>query len=317
MPAHNARPFIGESVRSVLSQTFTDFELVILENGSTDGTRAACQELAGRDPRIRVFTRDERLGNGAASNATVAHTRCGLLARMDADDLAAPEWLERVVETLERNPDAVLVGTLFEGIDPAGRSVRPQDRSLLLQRGFEAPFAHGGTIVRREAFDAVGGYRENIDGWEDLDYFQRLEAHGRLLVLPEPLYLVRYQGRSMTAGRALDTMAHVSADRYRTESERYPHASPAPAERGPLEELYIQAAMRLWRGQRPALLRDLAEQGLLGEALRRRPQLLGWGALGAVSPALLRSLVRALIARRDERAGRTLSGRGAVEWRFG
>jgi GT2 family glycosyltransferase len=316
MPAHNVRPYLEESVGSVLGQTFADVELVILENGSTDGTGALAEELAAGDPRVKVFSRPGRLGNAAASNAAVAESRAPLLARADGDDVVEPDWLECLIEVLERNQDAVLVGTLFEGIDPDGHHVRPRDRSALLRPAFEAPFSHGGVLLHRKAFDAVGGYREGIEGWEDLDLFQRLGGHGRLLVVPQALYRVRFHGRSMTAERPFEEMRRVATARHRTERERFPDASPPPARRNALDELYMQSAMRLWRGQRPALLRWLVSQRLLGEAVRR-PGLLAWGVLGALSPAALRRLVRALIARRDQLAGRRLPDSGPVEWRFG
>src|SRR4051794_40570790 len=95
MPVHNARPYLAESIGSVLDQTLRDFELVIVENGSTDGSDRVVRDFAEREPRIRPLERARRLGSGTASNLAISHARADVIARMDADDVSHPLRLER------------------------------------------------------------------------------------------------------------------------------------------------------------------------------------------------------------------------------
>lgn len=143
MPVHNALPFLDESVGSILNQTFADFEFVILDDGSTDGSTEALREWARSDARIRLYESARNLGPAGSSNFVVARARAPLVARMDADDVSHPDRLRRQWEVLERRPDVALVGTLYEGIDARGRRVRPRDRWRLARPTINPPFPHG------------------------------------------------------------------------------------------------------------------------------------------------------------------------------
>src|SRR5213083_1372349 len=88
MPVHNALPFLSWSIESILEQTFSDFEFIILDDGSTDGSLELLQEWAQRDARIQVHQNDKRLGLSGSSNAVVGKARAPIVARMDADDVA-------------------------------------------------------------------------------------------------------------------------------------------------------------------------------------------------------------------------------------
>src|SRR5438128_1333518 len=151
MPVHDARPYLEESVGSILDQTFRDHELVVLENGSTDGSGELLRVLAERDPRIRLVQMGRRLGSARASNLAVAHARAPVVARMDADDVSHPRRLERQLEVFERHADAALVATLYEGLDASGRRVPPRDRSSLTRRTPGFPFPPGSIAFRRRA----------------------------------------------------------------------------------------------------------------------------------------------------------------------
>jgi glycosyltransferase involved in cell wall biosynthesis len=128
MPVYNALPYLHESIASILAQTFADFEFVILDDGSTDGTAAALREWARRDPRIRLVTSPRNLGLAGSSNLVVAHATAPLIARMDGDDVAHPERLERQLAVMRAHPDASLVATLWEGIDAGGGTRGPHER---------------------------------------------------------------------------------------------------------------------------------------------------------------------------------------------
>jgi glycosyltransferase involved in cell wall biosynthesis len=295
MPVHNAAPYLERSVSSVLAQTFCDFELVILENGSTDESGRILRAFAERDPRIRLFHAPGALASAGSSNLVISHARADVIVRMDADDVSHPARVERQLEVLERHPEATLVGTLYEGIDPAGRRVRPRDRSSLTRPGAGFPCPHGSIAFRRKAFDEVGGYREECQGWEDLDLVERLAEVGRILVLPCALYAYRFHPQSLTARMPIErSMGRGDV----------------------LDTVYMHSAARLWSGEPPALLRELAARGLIGR-LRGRLRLLLWGAWARLSPGSLRRVLRLWISARDRAADRGLPRGEPVEWRFG
>ncbi|MBY0280282.1 glycosyltransferase, partial [Candidatus Binatia bacterium] len=192
MPVRDGMPWLDESVRSIVAQTFTDFELVVVDDASTDGTADCLATWRRRDPRIRVVRAREPLGLVGSSNAAVAAASGALVARMDADDVSDPERLARQVAVHAADDGAALVGTLMEGIDHDGRLVRPIDRWRLVRRSVFAPFPHGSIVVRRSLLDRVGGYRHGCEYWEDLDLYLRLARVGRVLVIPEALYRYRF-----------------------------------------------------------------------------------------------------------------------------
>jgi glycosyltransferase involved in cell wall biosynthesis len=315
MPVHNARPYLDESVGSILGQTFPDLELVILENGSTDGSGELLGALAERESRIRLFREPGALGRSISSNLVVSHARGEVIARMDADDVSHPARLESQLDVLRSRPDAVLVGTLYEGIDATGRRIRPRDRARLMRQGTESPFPHASSTFRRRAFEQVGGYREENEGWEDLDFVQRLGEIGRVLVLPRTLHYVRHHTDSAHRGMSPERFVRVAATKAQVLARRFPDAARSPADRT-IDALYEREAEQLWSGGRPALLRELAARGLTPR-LGRRAWLLVWASWGRLSPGSLRLVLRLGIRARDRVAGRRLHDREVVEWRFG
>jgi len=198
MPVHNGEPYVGEAIGSILDQTLTDFELIIVENGSTDGSRETARAACRHDPRLRLIEHPAPLGIVGAANAGIAAARAPLVARQDQDDISHPARLQRQVAAFEEVPGAVAVGTLCEGIDAEGRRIRPRDRWRLVGRRPLPPFPHGSVCLRRDAFERVGGYREGTRRWEDVDLFLRLVQLGPILVLPDALYRFRYHARSQT-----------------------------------------------------------------------------------------------------------------------
>ena len=328
MPVRDGLPFLDEIVRSILGQTFDDFELVALDDASTDDTLGALREWARRDARVRVFHSARRLGLSGSSNFVVERARAPFVARMDADDVAHPERLARQFEVLRGLPDVVLVGTLSEGIDAAGRRVRPRDRWRLLRSSAFPPFPHGSIMFRRAAFDAVGGYREECASWEDQDLFFRLARRGRIFVLPDALYYYRYHDASTTAGSPLEGRARTFGQRQRCIEEYragrdYAGLLAAAAASGgngsgpraAAEALYEAGAMRLWAGQAPSILGQALRGGRLGLSPRAFSTLV-LALWGGVSPASLRTSLRSFIRARDLLAGRRMKDGSPREWRL-
>jgi glycosyltransferase involved in cell wall biosynthesis len=321
MPVHNAAPYLDASVGSILAQTFTDFELVALDDGSTDASAGLLRDWVKRDSRVRLVESPIRLGLAGSADRVVQESRAPVCARMDADDVADPVRLEAQWEVLHTNPDVALVGTLWEGIDAAGRVVRPQDRWRLTRRSSFAPFPHGSIMFRREAFEAVGGYRAAFTYWEDLDFYLRMATWGRILVVPKPLYRYRFHQASSLGGsisppevRAVGLMIRCLAAR-RAGGDY--SAAVEPDDRAGLDPmtLYFLAARRLWAGHAPGI------RPYLSRVRRRRPIHIWLGLLvlataGDLAPRAVRAALRALIRLRDARASRLISAEGPVEWRF-
>jgi glycosyltransferase involved in cell wall biosynthesis len=193
MPVHNAGPFLDAAIRSILAQTFADFEFVIGDDASTDGSSEWLADWARRDPRIRLQRRSKWGGPASSSNWVVAMARSPIIARMDADDVSAPHRLEAQLSLLRARPDLILVGSLWEGIDASDQIIsRPQVASLFDRKPLTFPWAHGSVMFRRSAFDKCSGYREHCDYWEDADLFHRMSGLGAFAIFVEPLYKHRF-----------------------------------------------------------------------------------------------------------------------------
>ena len=201
LPVRNGERFLREAVDSVLAQTVEDFELIVVDDGSTDSTRAIVRGYD--DPRLRLLERPPE-GLVPALDAGLGAARAPLIARMDADDVSAPHRLERQRLRIEASPRCGMVATWSRVLDEHGREVRievlpldPGDlaRRLLLRN----PFRHGSTLLRREAVDAVGGYRDDYGHSEDYDLWVRLVRAGwSLAVVPEVLYDYREHPDAVT-----------------------------------------------------------------------------------------------------------------------
>jgi glycosyltransferase involved in cell wall biosynthesis len=325
MPVHNGLPYLHESIESILNQTLEEFEFVILNNGSTDETGAALRDWQRRDRRIRIFESPRNLGLAGSSNYVVESARAPLVARMDADDVAQPDRLQRQWEIFEERKSVQLVGTLWEGIDARGARVRPRDRWRLVRRSSFAPFTHGSIMFRRRAFDQIGGYREECIFWEDLDLYLRMAKTGRVVVIPDVLYQYRFHLKGSRLASRLDEVENAVALMYRCISEYragrdYNSFLLASGERQAQEKLHPAVftsigSSRLWAGHPPAILNSLWQRGAL--ALDRASALaLVWALWGALSPSSLRLSIRSITRARDLLASRRLGNRRLHEWRF-
>lgn len=326
MPVRDGLPWLDDSIRSVLTQSFTDFELVILDDASTDGSLECAEDWQRRDPRIRVVRSREPLGLVGSSNAAVAASRADLVARMDADDVCHPERLARQVAVCRASPDTALVGTLWEGIDEDGRLVRPIDRWRLVRRSVFVPFPHGSVMVRRALLERVGGYRRGCEYWEDLDLYLRLARAGRLLVIPEALYRYRFHvGNVRLRDRSEDVLRGTSlmlrcAARVRR-GEPYDDLIAAPGasvdearQRAGVLANYALNAQRIWSATPLDFWRHVDARDLV-TADPRVFAACAVAAAATLSPRACRGALARFIGVRDQLAARVLEG-GPVEWRF-
>ena len=203
MPAYNAERYIAQAVDSILQQSFPDFEFLIVNDGSTDGTLSILQDYADRDRRIRLVSRPNS-GRGVASvrNDLVRMARGELLALMDADDIAVSNRLELQVAFLHDHPEVGAVGGSIIDIDDAGRELIKVDYPLIDAEIQDALLsgrclmANPTIMTRRSLVLGVGGYREEMLELEDMDLWLRIGEHAQLANLPETLLYYRIHERS-------------------------------------------------------------------------------------------------------------------------
>jgi Glycosyl transferase family 2 len=242
MPVRNGERFVAEAVESVLSQTFTDLEVVVLDDGSVDSTAQILERLARADSRLVVHRREHGRSLAQTLNVAAELSRAPLLARLDADDVALPKRLQLQVEFLDAHPDVALLGGQALLIDERGREFGraeyPTGNTELQQALRERnPFVHSAVAMRREAFEAVGGYRANFDHAEDLDLWLRLAAGRQIANLPQPVVEYRIHGGQETLRKqdeqALFSVAAHASARARAAGE------PDPFEGTPIDEALL------------------------------------------------------------------------------
>jgi glycosyltransferase involved in cell wall biosynthesis len=225
MPLYNGERFLAEAIDSILGQTFTDFEFVIIDDGSTDTSPAILADYASRDPRIRVVTQ-AKAGIVAALNRGLAECRTALVARMDADDISLPTRLERQVSFLAAHPRVAVVGTAFRLISEDGRPgtiVAHPVNAATIRKGLShaTMLGHPTVMMRRDAVVNGGGYREALRHAEDYDLWTRLSDGHELTNLSECLLSYRtHRGQvswSQAEAQAMATLAvrALSAQRRR------------------------------------------------------------------------------------------------------
>lgn len=202
--SYNGERFVAQTVRSILEQTRKDFELVIVDDGSTDGTRAILRDFARSDARVRVIEKENE-GLIATLNRAIAESRGAYIARIDHDDLMRPTRLERQSGFLDANRDFIGVGCLMQAMLEDGTyvgKVRIRQELLRHDPGAFPPrqqWLYGPTpMVRAEALRRAGGYRAKFLASEDRDLCWRLGDIGRLERLPEVLVDYRYHGSNMS-----------------------------------------------------------------------------------------------------------------------
>ncbi|TGU70215.1 glycosyltransferase [Geomonas terrae] len=205
MSVHNGERYIREAIDSIISQSFTDFEFIIIDDGSTDTTRAIVE--AYHDDRITLI-HQKKEGLTKALNKGISLARGRYIARHDADDVSKPERLAKQVAYLEENRDVGLLGTRFEFIDQSGevisRSMLQTENDKLQERLPKInQFCHASVMMRREAIDKVGTYREFFQYAQDYDLWLRIAESFAIANLPEMLVQYRVQDQAISTSKIL------------------------------------------------------------------------------------------------------------------
>lgn len=216
MAVRNGGPLLGESLRSIAAQNFRDWEMVVVDDASTDETPQLLEAWSRRDPRFRVLRNDRNLGQTTSLNRGLETCRAPWIARQDADDISFSQRLARQIDYVHAHPDTVLLGTAGILIDARGSRIGlldvPRDRpGVAWTAPFLNPFLHTSVLFRREAVRQSGGYNESFRIAQDYDLWTRLAAVHPAANLPARLVAYRHAETSLSkTGRET---AFAEADR--------------------------------------------------------------------------------------------------------
>ena len=214
MTVYNGRRYLTEATESILAQTFDDFEFVIVDDGSTDGSVSILREFEKRDSRIRLYERPH-MGYVRQLNFGLGVCRGKYVARMDADDVALPNRLATQVKAMRADPGLVVVGGGYELIDAAGRLLRrewPSSDDTILQENAlsgQTPISHPTALIRRSAIEQVGRYDVDLETAEDNDLWLRLGEIGRLSSVQEMVLRYRQHDKSVSEQRAAEQSRRI------------------------------------------------------------------------------------------------------------
>jgi glycosyltransferase involved in cell wall biosynthesis len=222
---HNGERYLERSLVSVLDQSFADFELIVVDDGSTDRTPNILSSLLTSEPRARVV-RQENRGLTASLNTGIDLSSGAYVARQDADDVSLPDRFARQVAYLEAHPSLAALGTGTAVIDEAGAVTG----ALAVAHGSEAVGrdlrslrstpVHGSMMMRRRAVQAIGGYREAFPVGQDYDLWLRLSGVSEIDNLPDTLYQWRLDPESVYGTRRTTQLRYagvaLAMDRERT-----------------------------------------------------------------------------------------------------
>jgi glycosyltransferase involved in cell wall biosynthesis len=194
LPVYNAEKYLNEAINSILFQTFTNFELIIINDGSSDRSEEIIFSFS--DDRINYIKNETNLGLIETLNKGISLSKGKYLARMDNDDISMPERLEKQVAFMESNPEVGVLGTSFYNINKFGeiesKTIFPVSHSLLCwSLCFFSPIAHPTVMFRRDVVINANGYNLEMLHCEDYDLWHRLSNKTRLANLPELLFKLR------------------------------------------------------------------------------------------------------------------------------
>jgi len=192
MGVFNGLPRLESAIRSIQAQTCRDFEFLIVDDGSTDGSRELIRQAAESDPRIRLVVNHTNQGLGAVLNRGVAEAPGEFIARMDADDFSLPQRLETQLRFFRAHPETDVVGSYALDIDARGHVVRerrvPVTHERIVELVWSNPFIHATVMFRRDAILRVGSYSARLRRRQDYDLWFRCVGAGlKFANIPVPL----------------------------------------------------------------------------------------------------------------------------------
>ena len=204
-PAYNAEKYIAEAIESVLAQGLDVWEMIVIDDGSTDGTREVVAQFAARDPRIKLIQNDHG-GVSHARNTGIMLAKYEWIALLDADDVFCPGKMKKQLEASERNPEVVLWGTYGYNIGESGKifdvckdgPASVEEFQRIRNKAELISLKNSSTMFRASFFRELGGFDSKYDSTEDAELWNRMADHGTVLVIPEPLILYRFHSQSLS-----------------------------------------------------------------------------------------------------------------------
>ncbi|MBU2061124.1 MAG: glycosyltransferase [Bacteroidetes bacterium] len=194
MPVYNGESYLREAINSILNQTFSDFEFVIINDGSTDNSEEII--LSYHDPRIKYLKNEENKGLIYTLNKGIKLIDSTYIVRMDADDISMPHRIEKLIQFMEKNPAIGICGSSFQTFSKEGVGITVKylnnHNEICLKQLYQIHVCHGSAIFRKSFFDEYNlFYNEEYNHAEDYDLFTRASSYTKLANIPYLGYLVR------------------------------------------------------------------------------------------------------------------------------
>lgn len=205
MPVYNAREYLAQAITSILEQSFRDFEFIVLDDASQDGSWEIIQSFAGRDRRIVPLRNRENLKLSKTLNRGITQARGTYLVRMDADDISLPKRLAIQVAYMDAHSEVGISGGTMQVINARGKIIgrrryHLEDAAIRGHIFRYSPFSHPAVIIRKSVLDQAGPYDPEFNPAEDYELYFRLGRLARFGNVPESLIHYRVVPRSMTTG---------------------------------------------------------------------------------------------------------------------
>jgi len=201
MAVYNGEPFLAAAMDSILNQTYTNFELIVVDDASTDRTAEILKNYT--DPRVEIYTNPDNIGQTRSLNRGLALAKGSIIARHDADDISQPDRFQRQIDYLIAHPEVGLLGTSYTVISDTGQVLEevilPTTDEALNERLDDGNiFCHGSVMFTADAVKKVGGYNEGFRVTQDYDLWLRLAEVSKIANLPDVLYQFRFDSNSVS-----------------------------------------------------------------------------------------------------------------------
>lgn len=257
MTVLNGDPYLGEAVSSLLGQTYRDFELVVVNNGSTDNTAHTLRSFD--DPRIRLITLEKTIGRTEVLNVALSQAQGEYVAVQDADDVSMPDRLEKQMTFMADNTELVLSGTWCERISGTGERLSffrppPSHEEIVNGCAIENPFAHSSLMYKREIANSLGGYPSQFAYNQDFALCLNLIRGHRAAILPSVLVKIRVHPAQATRAPEMASRRIKEVFELLVYAGLHPDVSPELRRSGKAKATLMRAQL-------------LSDEGLQAEAL--------------------------------------------------
>ena len=288
LPIYNAEAFLEKTLSSLTSQTFTNFELIAINDGSTDGSLKIIEEIAKTDPRIFIYNQPNS-GLIETLNRGLKLANCELIARADADDIYHPERLELQYRRMNERPEIVLLGARTVKIDSKGRTLyqefQPTIKSDILDdlAGGFGVIPHPVAMYRKSAVIQAGGYSPKAKYCEDVDLWTRLSEIGEIANLSEHLVYYRVHSESICSLHWKEQRENIKKIATKWQKSRNKEVSENSIWNRPPQNAVVLALFRANQASKQGHHQSAIRQSLI--ALRQSP----------FKPSSIRTLIRSII----------------------